>query len=103
MHTEHEFEGTISNKRKYAASVVVRWEEEEHGIGPYEWWGHVEYDSQTVWAPYDFFIEDITIYDKDGEQMLTLNHNDPHSEEELEVYDEVEDDVSVRYLDLEYE
>ena len=84
--TTHEIEGEIDSRIGFIAVVSVSWEQEDQGIG---WYAHGDghyNDIDMRWELQDYFVEEISLFNEDGESIvdnLVNRHNITEAERDL--------------------
>lgn len=71
--TEHTFHEIEVGADLVTAVVVVTWRPSDVGIGDYEFWGEIGYDSNYIYEPKEYYIEYLIIYSTDGEGVEIPN------------------------------
>lgn len=73
---EYTFDGIYVGSDLVSVDVTVNWSWDDVGIGSYEFWGEIGYDSNYIYQPDEYFINSITIYyadDEDGNGVELIN------------------------------
>ena len=96
--TEHEIGGSFDSDSYFVSSVSVVWKWEDCGIGHYEFWGTVGYDTNMQLEFDGFFVETIDVYDSTDTLVQSIQNTEKNRslyEDIFEfVIDYVDDEVS---------